>query len=497
MWDLGELMTLKQTKKYQKLTETPGDKASSEQLERLYHRYGLAGRRAAGRRVLEVACGSGMGLAYLAGLAQEVAGCDIDTANLARARQTCQSLDQVRLDWGDAQDLPYLDAYFDLVLLYEAIYYLPDPARFVAEAHRVLKPDGELIICTVNPQWPTFHPSPLSTHYYSAGALAELLRPLFPTVRVLGAFPVDSGGAMGKVLDVVKRCAMALHLIPATLEGRSRLKRIFFGKLKELPQHLEPGAAPWQAPFPLDLAAPQTGFKILYAMAGKKDEAHQGQPPLPPIGSEIIARRTGNNSEERLKRCLDMALAGVSLLVFAPLLVIVSLSVYSQDFGPVLYRPHRVGKNKRLFRINKFRTMIPNADTSGGPTTSRTDKRITSVGRVLRKYKIDELPQLLNVLLGEMSLVGPRPEIPSEVESYDQKWDHIFSVRPGMTDKSSIVFRNEDEIVAASGIQDAHEAYRLIIQPRKLQMQLEYAQNHSFKKDVKIIRDTLSVVIKL
>lgn len=488
-------MAQEESNKYQKLTEAPGDKASAEQLERLYHRYCLAGCRAAGRRVLEVACGSGIGLAYLAAMADSVHGCDIDAANLSRARETCGGLENVSVEWGDAQELPYPDASFDLVLLYEAIYYLPDAAKFVAEAHRVLKLDGELVICTVNPQWPSFHPSPLATRYYSAAELKRLLQPLFPSLKVMGAFPVDQGGAKSRVLDAVKKCAVALRLIPNTLEGRARIKRIFFGKLHELPQRLEPGMAPFQEPVPLDPGVGQTGFIILYAVAGKGDELRGERRPPRPAGNGKISSQTGKSLDEHLKRCLDIALAGFGLLVLTPLLAIVSVSIYLQDFGPILYRPQRVGKDKRLFRINKFRTMVQNADAIGGPTTSRTDSRITPIGHVLRRYKIDELPQLLNVVIGDMSLVGPRPEIASEVEFYDHKWNQIFSVRPGMTDRSSIVFRNEDEIVAASGIKDAHEAYRQIIQPRKLQLQSEYALNHSLKEDVKIIRDTLFAVI--
>lgn len=487
--------------KFQKLTEAPGDKASAEQVERLYHRYYLASQHAEDRRVLEVACGAGIGLSYLCAIAESVDGCDIDAANLGRSKELCRGAANVSVAWGDAQELPYPDASFDLVLLYEAIYYLPDAAKFVAEAHRVLKPDGELIICTVNPQWHSFHSSPLSINYYSASELKDLLSPLFPTLKIMGAFPVDSGGAKGQVLDVVKRFAMALHLIPRTLEGRARLKRIFFGKLQELPSRLEPGAITWQEPVTLDPAVAHPGFKIIYAVAGKKEKVQQEPLSNPKADDEKaddenITCRTDKKSGDHLKRYLDTFLSGTGILVFAPLLLIVGLSVYLHDFGPVLYRPYRVGKKKQLFHINKFRTMVPNADTIGGPTTSRTDNRITPIGRVLRRYKIDELPQLFNVLIGDMSLVGPRPEIASEVESYGPEWDPIFSVRPGMTDRSSIVFRNEDEIVASSGMRDAHEAYRLLIQPRKLQLQKEYALNHSLNEDIKIIRDTLTVVIK-
>ncbi|MBD3340627.1 MAG: sugar transferase, partial [Candidatus Lokiarchaeota archaeon] len=132
----------------------------------------------------------------------------------------------------------------------------------------------------------------------------------------------------------------------------------------------------------------------------------------------------------------------------------------------------------------------------GGPTTSNSDSRITKTGAFLRKYKLDELPQLINVLKGDMSLIGPRPEIASEVELYDPEWNVIFDVKPGITDLSSIEFRNEGEIIANSGIADAHVAYRSLIQPRKLALQREYVLNRSLVLDAKILFNTIKVVVR-
>jgi len=139
--------------------------------------------------------------------------------------------------------------------------------------------------------------------------------------------------------------------------------------------------------------------------------------------------------------------------------------------------------------------MVVNAEIIGGPTTSAGDYRVTSAGNWLRRYKLDELPQLFNVLIGEMSFVGPRPEVKSEVDSYGPEWNVIFSVRPGITDLSSIEFRNEGEIIAKSGIEDPHEAYRKLIQPRKLELQRYYVTHSSMALDLKILFRTLFAVV--
>lgn len=196
-----------------------------------------------------------------------------------------------------------------------------------------------------------------------------------------------------------------------------------------------------------------------------------------------------------LKCLIDIATSAIGLTFLSPFLLCIALCIKSEDRGPVFYRGLRVGLNEKLFGIYKFRTMVVNADKIGGPTTSACDSRITRIGAWLRKNKLDELPQLLNVLKGEMSLVGPRPEVASEVKSYGPEWQSIFSVRPGITDLSSIEFRNEGEIIASSGIEDPHEAYRQLIQPRKLELQRYYAINHSMPLDIQIICETLLVVV--
>ena len=196
-----------------------------------------------------------------------------------------------------------------------------------------------------------------------------------------------------------------------------------------------------------------------------------------------------------MKRLFDIICSGAGLLVLSPFLAYTAYRIKKFDNGPIFYRGERVGKGKRIFKIFKFRTMVVNADKIGGPTTSERDSRITPIGHFLRNYKLDELPQLINVMKGDMSLVGPRPEIKSEVDLYGLEWDIIFMVRPGITDYASIEFRNEGEIIANSGMEDAHTAYRILIQPRKLELQKKYAENHSLFTDIAIIFKTLKAIV--
>ncbi len=197
-----------------------------------------------------------------------------------------------------------------------------------------------------------------------------------------------------------------------------------------------------------------------------------------------------------MKRLFDILFASIGLIVLSPVFVWLALSIRRQDPGPVFYRAPRVGKDKKQFFIFKFRSMVMDADKVGGPTTSSNDPRVTEIGHTIRKYKLDELAQLLNVVMGHMSLVGPRPEIPSEVELYSDDCDIIFTVRPGITDYASIEFRDEGGIIERSGISDPHEAYRQLIQPKKLELQKQYVQERSFLLDVELIFKTVLAIIK-
>jgi len=189
------------------------------------------------------------------------------------------------------------------------------------------------------------------------------------------------------------------------------------------------------------------------------------------------------------KRIFDFMVSFVGVVALLPILAVIAVWIKFDSSGPVFYRGIRVGKNGKSFRVFKFRTMVVNADKIGGPSTSEDDPRVTKVGRFIRSYKIDELPQLLNVLKGEMSLVGPRPEVPSEVELYTNEERGLLSVTPGITDWASIRFRNEGEIL--KGSLDPHLAYREKIRPEKIRLGLDYAEKHGFGIDLKIIVATL------
>jgi len=195
-----------------------------------------------------------------------------------------------------------------------------------------------------------------------------------------------------------------------------------------------------------------------------------------------------------MKRLFDVIASSAGLVVLLPLLAVLAIVLKRESTGPVFYRGLRAGRYGKPFRIFKFRTMAVNADKIGGPTSSADDPRITRVGNFLRRYKLDELPQLINVLKGEMSLVGPRPEVVQEVLLYTDEEKRLLEVRPGITDWASIRFRNEGEILRGSD--DPHQAYREKIRPEKIRLGLEYVRCHSFMTDCKIILRTLKAIVQ-
>lgn len=186
-----------------------------------------------------------------------------------------------------------------------------------------------------------------------------------------------------------------------------------------------------------------------------------------------------------MKRWCDLPVSLTALVIASPLLLVLALLVKLTSVGGVFYRGERVGLLGRPFRIFKFRTMVADADKIGGPSTADGDVRVTGIGRFLRKYKLDELPQFINVLLGQMSLVGPRPEVPEYVALYTEEEKAILTVRPGITDWASIW--NPDEGALLAGSDDPERVYLEKIRPEKIRLQLKYATEHSFWVDVKIL----------
>lgn len=184
---------------------------------------------------------------------------------------------------------------------------------------------------------------------------------------------------------------------------------------------------------------------------------------------------------------MDVVLSLLGLIILSPFLLILAITIKIESPGPVFYRGVRVGRNGKPFKIYKFRSMVENADKLGADSTSANDMRVTRVGLIIRKFKLDEFSQLINVLIGDMSLVGPRPEVQKFVDMYTEEEIQILTVRPGITDWASIKYHNEGEIIEASGIRDADEAYALLIRPEKLRLQLQYVKEHSMWMDCKII----------
>jgi lipopolysaccharide/colanic/teichoic acid biosynthesis glycosyltransferase len=195
-----------------------------------------------------------------------------------------------------------------------------------------------------------------------------------------------------------------------------------------------------------------------------------------------------------MKRIFDLVFAGAGLIVLAPLLAAIALAIKLTSRGPVFYRGERVGLNGKIFRMFKFRTMVINAEQIGGSSTPDDDPRLTRVGKFLRRYKLDELPQFINVVVGDMSLVGPRPQVEWVVERYTPEERLVLTVRPGITDYASVKFHNEGEILRGSANPD--EDYFRLIHPMKMQLSIEYVKNASVFTDVKIILRTLLAILK-
>jgi len=194
------------------------------------------------------------------------------------------------------------------------------------------------------------------------------------------------------------------------------------------------------------------------------------------------------------KRALDLGGALLGLLVLLPVFVVIGIAVKVSSPGPVLYAAPRVGRHGRMFRMYKFRTMVVDAEQLGGSSTPDDDPRITRVGRWLRRYKLDELPQLLNVLNGTMSLVGPRPQVQWAVDRYSPEERKVLEVLPGITDYASLHFPNEGEILRGSA--DPDRDYMEKIHPEKMRLALEYVRHRSLATDVGIIFKTLFAVFR-
>ncbi len=192
---------------------------------------------------------------------------------------------------------------------------------------------------------------------------------------------------------------------------------------------------------------------------------------------------------EVLSRFFDMAFAAVGIVALSPLWVIITIAIRLTSAGPAFFRQSRVGFRRRIFQLVKFRTMVTDADSQGAMVTARGDSRITPIGQILRRTKLDELPELWNVLIGDMSLVGPRPEVTKYVAGYKPEWEAVFSVRPGITDLATLQFRDEEEVLSYAI--DLEQSYRDVVLPIKISLAMEFIRKQSVRLYFKILFLTL------
>ena len=194
-----------------------------------------------------------------------------------------------------------------------------------------------------------------------------------------------------------------------------------------------------------------------------------------------------------MKRIFDIVASGLGLLAFSPIFTILAIWIKLDSKGPIFYRQVRVGRHNKDFRIFKFRSMRVGSDKGSLVTIGGRDPRITRSGYFIRKFKFDELPQLINVFVGDMSLVGPRPEVRHYVDFWTEEQMHVLDVRPGITDPASIKFRNENELLETA--EDPEKYYIDVVMQEKIKLYLEYVENSSFWYDIKLIFKTFQVII--
>jgi len=193
-----------------------------------------------------------------------------------------------------------------------------------------------------------------------------------------------------------------------------------------------------------------------------------------------------------LKRIFDIVFSSIGLVVLSPMFAVIWIMIKLDSSGPVIFKQKRVGKDNQDFTLLKFRTMRQFSEQGGSLTIGMKDKRVTRLGHVLRKYKLDEFPQLFNVLRGEMTLVGPRPEVRKFVKFYNEDQKKVLSVKPGITDMASILYKNENELLGS--VQDPEKFYIEKVMPEKIRYNLDYINERSVFKDFKVILKTLNAI---
>ncbi|MGA8026509.1 MAG: methyltransferase domain-containing protein [Bryobacteraceae bacterium] len=258
------------TQDFSIVTEIPGAGVTRDQLSILYTRYHFASGWVRGKEVLEAACGPGVGLGFLAREAAHVTGGDLHGAHRRSAGEIYRGRSSVRVLQFDAQEMPFPDSSFDVVILFEAIYYLPDVGLFLREVQRVLRPGGVLLISSVNREWPGFNPSAYSQKYYDSRELRELLAQNGFDSTLYAGFPDNARGPLSSMIQWARRVAVKLHLIPRTMKSKKILKRLFYGRLSPLPREITEGMAELEPLIEITKINDLTAYKIIYAAASKR-----------------------------------------------------------------------------------------------------------------------------------------------------------------------------------------------------------------------------------
>jgi len=251
------------------IAEVPGQRVTEGQLSEFYTRYRFASTYCRGKAVLEVACGGGQGLRYLARVAQRVVGTDIDPRATRMSAYYCRDWINIAIQLADAHLLPYKRNIFDVVILFDTIYFLHNPDQFIREARRTLKDDGTLLISSVNPKWSDFNPSPYTFKYLNHSELQSLMAYEGFETDLFAAFSSPQGGKMDLLTSFFRRLASKLRLIPTSIRAKELLKRIFYGTLTPVPLEITDLMAPYCEPVPLSYFPDSRQFKIFYAVGRK------------------------------------------------------------------------------------------------------------------------------------------------------------------------------------------------------------------------------------
>lgn len=296
-----------ENKDYTIITELPGSSVIPVQLEREYHRYKFGASLCAGKRVLEVGCGGGQGLGILANVAKYVVGGDCSEENLNYARTTYAGRENIRIMNFDAHNLPFEDNSFDVILIYEVIYYLNDIERFLSECKRVLDKNGMLIICTANKDWPDFNASPFSVKYYSVQELGVFLQGHGFKCSFYGAFPERCDTLKARLRSIIKRSAVKFHLIPKSMKGKEPLKRLFFGKLVKLPQELKDGMVNYLPPSEIPADSVDKIHSAIFAIGSLNQDKEAEKISFPLVS--VLVTIYNNNTEAEISRSLNSILA--------------------------------------------------------------------------------------------------------------------------------------------------------------------------------------------